>query len=32
MPSHSNNQFQNPDLRQMAPAVDPAAVTIKLCT
>jgi hypothetical protein len=32
MPSQSNNKSQNLDLRQMAPAVDPAAITIMLCT
>jgi hypothetical protein len=27
----AKNERQNPDLRQKAPVVDPAAVTIKLC-
>jgi len=27
----AKNERQNPDLRQKAPTVDPAAVTIKLC-
>ena len=31
MPSHCKNERQNPDLRQKAPAVDPAAVTIMFC-
>ncbi len=31
MPSQSHEQISEPDLRQMAPAVDPAAITITLC-
>jgi hypothetical protein len=32
MPSQSNKQTSEPDLRQMTAAVDPAAITIMLCT
>jgi hypothetical protein len=31
MPSQSNNKSQSPDLHQMTPTVDPAAITIMLC-
>jgi len=32
MPSQSHEQISEPDLRQMTPAVVPAAITITLCT